>query len=83
MDIKEIEFCNSEGSSINVIMGTTYSGTPSSTGPKRITIFYDNEAARTEMPKVSIPVLVVEVSRPFPYESQKAILWDYNCNYIH
>ena len=31
----------------------------------------------------STPVLVVEVSRPFPYESQKAMPWDYNCNYTY
>ena len=28
-------------------------------------------------------MLVVEVPRLFPYESQKAISWDYNCNYTH
>ena len=54
-------------------MGTTYSGIPSSTGPRSITIFHDNEEARNEMPKVPIPILVVEVSRPFPYESQKVV----------
>ena len=35
------------------------------------------------MPKVPIPILVVEVPRHFPYESQKAVPWDYNCNYTH
>ena len=35
------------------------------------------------MPKVSTPIIVVEVSRPFPYESQKAIPWDYHYNYTH
>ena len=45
MDRKKIEFSKSNDSSINVIMGTTYSGTPSSTGPRPITIFHDNEAA--------------------------------------
>ena len=83
MDKKEIEFSNSKSSSINVITGTTYSGTPSSTGPRPITIFHDNEVARTEVPKVPILVLVVEVPRPFSYESKKAIPWDYNCNYTH
>ena len=83
MDKKEIEFSKSINPSINVITGTTYSGTSSSTGPKSITIFHDNEIAITEMPKVPIPVLVVEVPRPFPYESQKVIPWDYNCNYTH
>ena len=68
MDRKEIEFSDVEGSSINVITDTTYSRTLSSTGPKPITIFHDNEVARTEVPKVPIPVLVVEVPRPFPYE---------------
>ena len=68
MDRKEIEFSESNDLSIDVITGTTYSGTLSSTGPKPITIFHDNEAARDEMPKVSTPVLVVEVPRPFPYE---------------
>ena len=73
MDRKEIEFSDSEGSSINVITGTTYSRTPLSIGPRPITIFHDNEVARAELPKVSVPVLVVEVPRPFPYKSQKAI----------
>ena len=59
------------------------SGTLFSTGPRPITIFHGNEAARVEMPKVSTLVLVVEVPRPFPYESQKAVPWDYNCNYTH
>ena len=83
MDRKEIEFSSSEGSSIDVITGTTYSGTPSSTGPRPITIFHDNEAARIELPKIPIPVLMVEVPKPFPYESQKVVPWDYNCNYTH
>ena len=83
MDRKEIEFLESIHPSINVITGTTYSGTPSSVNPRPITIFHDNEAVRVEVPKVSIPVLMVEVPRPFPYESQKAIPWDYNCNYTH
>ena len=69
MDRKEIEFSSSEGSSIDVITGTTYSDTLSSTGPRPITIFHENEAARTELPKVPIPVLVVEVPKSFPYES--------------
>ena len=69
MDRKEIKFSNSEGSSINVITGTTYSRTLFSIGPKPITIFHDNKAAKTELPKVHIPVLVVEVPKPFPYES--------------
>ena len=73
MDRKEIEFLESNGPSINVITGTTYSGTPSSTGPRPITIFHDNEVAKAEMPKVSTPILVLEVPKPFPYESQKAI----------
>ena len=73
MDRKEIEFSKSNGPSINVITGTTYLRTPSSTGPRSITIFHDNDAARAKVPKVSAPVLVLEVPRPFPYESQKAI----------
>ena len=73
MDRKEIEFSKSIDPSINVIMGTTYSGTLSSAGPRQITIFHDNEVARDEMPKVSTPVLVIEVPRPFSYESQKAM----------
>ena len=68
MDRKEIEFSESINSSINIITGTTYSGTPSSTVPMPIIIFHDNEVAKDEMPKVSTPVLVVEVPRPFPYE---------------
>ena len=53
MDRKEIEFSKSNDSSIDVIIGTTYSVTPSSTGPRPITIFHDNETTRDEMPKVS------------------------------
>ena len=83
MDKKEIEFLEANDPSIDVITGTAYSRTPSSTGPRAITIFHDNEAAIAEMPKVSAPVLVVEVPRPFLYESQKAIPWDYNCNYTY
>ena len=83
MDKKEIEFSDAEGSSINVITGTAYLGTPSSIDHRPITIFHDNETVRTELPKVPILVLVVEISRSFPYESEKAISWDYNCNYTH
>ena len=83
MDRKEIEFSDTKSSSINAIMGTTDLGTLSSTGPKPITIFHDNEAARTEAPKVPILVLVIEIPRPFPYESKKVIPWDYNCNYTY
>ena len=35
------------------------------------------------MPKVSTLILVVEVPRPFLYNSQKAVPWDYNCNYTN
>ena len=83
MDRKEIEFSKSNDPSIDVITGTTYLGTLSSTGPRLITIFHDNEAARDEIPKVLTPILVIEVPRPFPYESQKTVPWDYNCNYTH
>ena len=69
MDRKEIKFSSSEGSSIDVITGTTYSGTPSLIGPRPITIFHDNEEARTGLSKVPIPILVVEVPKLFPYES--------------
>ena len=83
MDRKEIEFSKSIDPSINVIIGTMYSKTPSSIGPKPIMIFHDNEMAKDEMPKVSMSILVVEVPRPFPYESQKVVPWDYNYNYTH
>ena len=83
MDRKEIEFLKSNDLSIDVIIGTTYLGTLSSAGPKPITIIHDNEAARDGMPKVSTPVLVVEVPRPFPYKSQKVVPWDYDCNYTN
>ena len=83
MDRKRIEFSESNDPSINVITGTTYSRTPSSTGPRSITIFHDNMTARDEVPKVSTPVLMVEVLGPFPYKSQKAMPWDYNYNYTH
>ena len=63
MDKKEIEFPKLNDPSIDVIIGTTYSRTLSSTGPRPITIFHDNEAARDEMSKVSTPVLVIEVPR--------------------
>ena len=69
MDKKEIELSDSIDLSINVITSTTYLMTPSSTSSRPITIFHDNEKARNEMPKYPIPVLVVEVLRPFPYES--------------
>ena len=69
MDKKDIEFIESIDLSINVITSTTYSKTLSSTGLMPITIFHDNETARDKLPKVSIPVLIVEVLRPFPYES--------------
>ena len=68
MEKKEIEFSESIDPSINVIAGTTYLGTPSSTGLRPIIIFHDNEATKIELLKVPIPVLVVEVPRPFPYE---------------
>ena len=83
MDRKEIEFSDLEDSFVNVITSTMCSRAPSSTGPRPITIFHDNEATRMELPKVSILVLLVEVPKPFPYESQKAVHWDYNCNYTH
>ena len=73
MDKKDIEFSDLINPSINVIMGTTYLRTPSSTGSRPITIFHDNEEARNEMPKVLIPVLLVEIPRPFSFESQKAM----------
>ena len=73
MDRKDIEFSESFDLSINVITGTTYSGTLSSIGSRLITIFHDNEVAKDEVPKVSTLVLIVEVPRPFPYESQKAV----------
>ena len=37
-----------------------------------------------KLPKVPILVLLVEeIPKPFPYASQKAVPWDYNCNYTH
>ena len=83
MDRKEIEFLESNDPSVNVITGTTYSRTLSSIDPRPITIFHDNEAARDEMPKAPIPVLMVKVRRPFPYKSQKIVHWDYNCIYTN
>ena len=71
MDRKKIEFSSSEGSSINVITGTTYLGAPSSIGPRPITIFHDNEAARMELSKVLIPVLLIEVPKPFYMHPKK------------
>ena len=73
MDRKEIKFSKSVDPSIDVITSTTYLGTSSSNGPRAITIFHYNEAAKAEMPKVLTPVLVVEVPRPFSYESQKVV----------
>ena len=35
------------------------------------------------LPKVPIPILLVEVPKPFLYESQKVVPWDYNCNYTY
>ena len=83
MDRKKIEFSDSESSSINVITGTTYSRILSSIGPGPITIFHDNRAARAQIPQIPTPVLIVEVPKPFSYKSQKAIPWDYNCNYTY
>ena len=83
VDRKEIEFSKSNDPSIDVITGTTYLVIVSSISPRPIIIFHDNKAARDEIPKVSTPVLVIEVPRPFPYESQKAVPWGYNCNYTH
>ena len=83
MDRKEMEFLESNDLSINVITGTMYLRTPSSTGPRSITIFHDNVATRDEMPKAFILVLMIEVPKPFPYKSQKAVPWDYNYNYTH
>ena len=80
---KEIKFFDLEDSFVNVITGTMYSGTPSSNGPRPITIFHDNETVGMELPKVPVPTLLVEVPKPFPYASQKAVPWDYNCNYTH
>ena len=83
IDRKKIEFSRSNDLFIDVITGTTYLRTSSLTGPRLITIFHNNEAARAEMPKVSILVLVVKIPKPFPYKSRKAVPWDYNCNYTH
>ena len=83
MDRKEIKFSESIDASTNVITGTMYSGSPSSIGPKSITIFHDNETVKDKMSKVPTPVFVVEVPRPFLYESEKAIPWDYHCNYTY
>ena len=74
MDRKEIEFSDLEDSFVNVITGTMYSRAPSSTGPRPITIFHDNETTEMELPKVPMPVLLVEIPKPFPYESQNAVL---------
>ena len=74
MDRKEIQFSKSIDPSINVITGTTYSKTPSSTGPRPITIFHDNEAARDEVPKVSTQILVVEVPMFFYTNHKKLCL---------
>ena len=73
MDRKKIEFSKSIDLSIDVITGTTYSETSLLTGPRLITIFHDNETTRDKAPKVSTPVLVVEVPRSFSYKSQKAM----------
>ena len=83
MDKKEIEFSDLEDSSVNVITGMMYSGAPSSTGPRSITIFHDNKVAGMEVPKVPTPVLLVEVPKPFPYTFQKAVPWNYDCSYTH
>ena len=69
MDRKEIEFFDLEDSSVNIITGTMYSGAPSSTSPKPITIFHDNVAAKMELPKVPRSILLIEIPKPFPYAS--------------
>ena len=69
MDRKEIEFFDLEDSSVNVITGTMYSEAPSSTSPRPITIFHDNETTSMEVPKAPTLVLLVEVPKRFPYTS--------------
>ena len=69
IDKKEIKFFDSEGSSINIITGTTYSEIPSSIDPRPITIFHNNGAARAEIPQILTSMLIVEVPKSFPYES--------------
>ena len=83
IDRKEIEFSKPKEQSINVITGTTYSKTPSPNRPKPITIFHDNKPAEDKIPKAPKPILIVEVPRPFPYESKKMVLWGYQCNYTN
>ena len=73
MDGKEIKFSSKKEQSINVITGTTYSGTSSPNGPKPIVIFHDNLPIKDKTSKAPRPVLVVEVPRPFLYKSNKLV----------
>ena len=86
MDKKEIEFFEKiEEKSINVIVREGYSNTSSSGKAKALTIYYEDEpeVARHPTVEISMPKLKVEVSSPFPYKSDKAMPWNYNCSYIN
>ena len=73
IDRKEIEFSKKGEHSINMIIGTTYSGDPSLNGPRPISIFHDNLPIKEETSKTPKPVLVIEVPKPFPYKSNKMV----------
>ena len=58
-----------------------YSRDPSPNGLRPITIFHDNSHVKVETFEALKPILVIEVPIPFLYTSNKAVPWDYCCNY--
>ena len=66
-----------------MITGTTYSGIASPNGTRLITIFHNNLPVKDKTSEAPRPVLVVEVTRLFPYKSNKMVPWDYHCNYTN
>ena len=73
----------SEEQFVDLITWAAYSENPSQNGSKPLIIFYDDEPTNDVLPKVHRPLLTVEMPRHFPYESNKRVLWNYNCNYTH
>ena len=71
MDEGIIEFCKKiEGQAINVLQGETL---------KQVTIFYrgGGQQAPAKVPLYPTPRLVIKVSTPFRYTSDKAVPWNY------
>ena len=82
MDRKEMKFLK-RPEEVDVITGATYSKNPSQNGPTPLIIFYNDEPENDALLKVPKSLLIVEVPKSFPYESNKMVPWNYNCNYTH